>query len=328
MVVSKYRDYLPLCRQQHIFARAGVDLSVSTMAGWAGAVSVALTPLAERLYRELLTRNVVHADETMMRILDTRKGGTSTKGYLWSYVSGEYTGNPIAVFECHAGRGAKYPLAFLSEWTGGYLVSDDYDAYKAVAKENSQIINAGCWSHARRRFAELYKASGEPRAEFVLKVLARMFSLEEHIRSRSSENKVRWRRRYIKPLLDKLHGWLTEQRDTCPPGSALYKAISYPLKPKTWTSLVRFLEDGRVPMENNRAERAIRPVAMGRANWLFAGSLAAGERAAQIMGLLETAKMSGLEPHAWLTDVLKRLPSWPEERMDELLPFPSYRFSE
>lgn len=328
VVVSKYRDYLPLYRQQHIFARADVDLSVSAMAGWVGAVSVALTPLAERLYRELLTRSVVHADETMMRILDTRKGGTSRQGYLWSYVSGEYTGNPIAVFECHAGRGAKYPLAFLSEWTGGYLVSDDYDAYKAVAKENDRIINAGCWSHARRRFAELYKASGDPRAEFVLKVLARMFSLEERIRARSPENKVRWRRRYIKPLLDKLHGWLTEQRGACQPGSALYKAISYPLKPKTWASLVRFLEDGRVPMENNRAERAIRPVAMGRSNWLFAGSLAAGERAAQIMGLLETAKMNGLEPHAWLTDVLKRLPSWPEDRLDELLPFPAFRFNE
>lgn len=328
MVISKYRDYLPLYRQQHIFARAGVDLSVSTMAGWVGAASVVLTPLAERLYSELLTRSVVHADETTMRILDTRKGGTSRQGYLWSYVSGEHTGNPIVIFECHAGRGAKYPLAFLSEWTGGYLVSDDYDVYKSVAKENDRIINAGCWSHARRRFAELYKANGDPRAGFVLKVLARMFSLEERIRARSPKNKVRWRRRYIKPLLDKLHAWLTEQLDACPKESALYKAINYPLKTKTWPSLVRSLEDGRVPMENNRAERTIRPVAMGRGNWLFAGSLTAGERAAQIMGLLETAKMNGLEPHAWLTDALKRLPSWPTDRLNELLPFPAYRFSE
>lgn len=328
VVVSKYRDYLPLYRQRHIFARADVDLSVSTMAGWVGAVSVALAPLAEQLRRLMLTREVIHADETPIRILDTRKGGTSRQGYLWTYVSGEHTGEPVIIFECHAGRGAKYPLVFLSEWTGGYLVSDDYDAYKAVARENRRIINGGCWSHARRRFAELYKASGDPRAEFVLKVLARMFSLEERIRSRSPENKVRWRRRYTRPLLDKLHAWLTEQLDACPKGSALYKAISYPLKSKTWASLVRFLEDGRVPMENNRAERAIRPVAMGRASWLFAGSLAAGERAAQIMGLLETAKMNGLEPHAWLTDVLKRLPSWPEERLDELLPFAGYRFSE
>jgi transposase len=327
VVVSKYRDYLPLYRQQHIFARADVDLSVSTMAGWVGAASVALTPLAGLLREKLLTRSVVHADETTMRILDTRKGGSSRKGYLWTYVSGEHTGNPIAVFECHAGRGAKYPLAFLSEWTGGYLVTDDYDAYKSAAKENDRIINVGCWSHARRRFAELYKASGEPRAGFVLKVLARMFSLEERIRSRTPENKVRWRRRYIKPLLDKLHAWLTEQLDACPEDSALHKAIYYPLKVKTWPSLVRFLEDGRVPMENNRAERAIRPVAMGRASWLFAGSLAAGERAAQIMGLLETAKMNGLQPHAWLTDVLRRLLSWPVERLNELQPFPSYRFS-
>lgn len=328
VVVSKYRDYLPLYRQQHIFARADVDLSVSTMAGWGGAVSVALTPLAEQLRRLMLTREVIHADETSMRILDTRKGGTSSKGYLWTYVSGEHTGTPIVIFECHAGRGAQYPLAFLSEWAGGYLVTDDYDAYKSAAKENPGIINVGCWSHARRRFAELYKANKDPRAGFVLKVLGRMFSLEGRIRSRSPENKVRWRRRYIKPLLDKLHTWLTEQLDACSHESALHKAINYPLKAKTWPSLIRFLEDGRVPMENNRAERAIRPVAMGRASWLFAGSLAAGERAAQIMGLLETAKMNGLEPHAWLTDVLKRLPSWPEDRLDELLPFPDYRFSE
>ncbi len=327
VVVSKYRDYLPLYRQQHIFARADVALSVSTMAGWVGAVSVALTPLAEQLRHLMLTREVIHADETPMRILDTRKGRVSQKGYIWAYVSGEHTGSPIVVFECHAGRGAKYPLSFLSEWAGGYLITDDYDVYKSVAKENGHIINAGCWSHARRRFAELYKASGDPRAGFVLKVLARMFSLEERIRLRSPENKVRWRRRYIKPLLDKLHAWLTEQRDACPQESALYKAINYPLKVRTWPSLVRFLEDGRVPVENNRAERAIRPVAMGRGNWLFAGSLAAGERAAQIMGLLETAKMNGLEPHAWLTDVLKRLPSWPEDRLDELLPFPTYAFS-
>ncbi|EBT2371823.1 IS66 family transposase [Salmonella enterica] len=154
-----------------------------------------------------------------------------------------------------------------------------------------------------------------------------MFSLEERICSRSPENKVRWRRRYISPLLDKLHAWLTEQLDACPKGSALYKAINYPLKARTWPSLVRFLEDGRVPMENNRAERAIRPVAMGRASWLFAGSLAAGERAVQIMSLLETAKMNGLEPHVWLTDVLTRLPSWPEERLHELLSFPTYCFA-
>ncbi|EAP1707827.1 IS66 family transposase [Salmonella enterica] len=328
VVVSKYRDYLPLYRQQHIFARADVDLSVSTMAGWVGAASVALTPLAEQLRRLILAREVIHADETTMRILDTRKGGVSRQGYLWTYVSGEHTGEPVVIFECHGGRGARYPLAFLSEWVGGYLVTDDYDAYKLVAKENPGIINVRCWSHARRRFAELYKANKDPRAEFVLKVLARMFHLEERIRSRSPENKVRWRRRYIKPLLDKLYTWLTEQRDACAPGSALYKALNYPLKEKTWPSLVRFLEDGRVPMENNRAERAIRPVAMGRSSWLFAGSLAAGERAAQIMGLLETAKMNGLEPHAWLTDVLKRLPSWPEGRLHELLPFPAYRFSE
>lgn len=160
-----------------------------------------------------------------------------------------------------------------------------------------------------------------------LKMMSHLFRLESKISHRPPEKIAQWRQRYTKPLLEQLHAWLTEQEKACPPGGALHKAISYPLKKETWPTLVHFLENGSIPVHNNRAERTIRPVAMGRKSWLFAGSQAAGTRAAQIMSLLETAKMNGLEPYAWLSDVLSRLPSWPEERLNELLPLNGFTFS-
>lgn len=327
VVVSKYRDYQPLYRQQHIFARADIELPVSTMAGWVGAAGAALAPLAALLHQTLLTRSVIHADETTQQILDTRKGGAAKRGYLWSYVSGEKNGGRGCLLRVSPRPWQPVSDLILSGWSG-HLVTDDYAAYKAMAKQNPGIINTGCWSHVRRRFADLYKANRDPRAGIALKMMSHLFRLESKISHRPPEKIAQWRRRYTKPLLEQLHAWLTEQEKACPPGGALHKAISYPLKKETWPTLVHFLENGSIPVHNNRAERTIRPVAMGRKSWLFAGSQAAGTRAAQIMSLLETAKMNGLEPHAWLTDVLQRLPSWPEEQLDALLPFPAYRFSE
>lgn len=321
VVISKYRDYQPLYRQQHIFARTDVELPVSTMAGWVGAAGVALTPLAERLHQALLTRPVIHADETSMRILDTKKDGKSRSGYLWAYASGEKNGPAIICFDSQTGRGHEHPQAWLQDWHG-YLVVDGFKAYETLADNAANITLVGCWAHARRGFADLHKASGDPRAAMAVKQIAGLYRLEKKIRHRPAEKLRQWRQRYARPMLDNLWLWLEEQARSCAPGSALYKAINYTLKRRV--ALSRFLEDGALPLDNNRCERAIRPVVMGRSNWLFAGSVAAGERAAKIMSLLETAKMNGLEPHAWLTDVLKRLPRWSEERLDELLPFPGY----
>ncbi|EKI9930408.1 IS66 family transposase, partial [Salmonella enterica] len=320
----KYRDYQPLYRQQHIFARADVELPVSTMAGWVGAAGVALNPLAELLHRELLTRSVLHADETTMRILDTRKGGKTRSGYLWAYASGEKSGPAIVCFDSQTGRGHEHPAAWLQGWSGS-LVADGYITYETLAKHDPGITLAGCWAHARRGFADLYKANKDPRAAMAVRQIAGLYRLEKKIRHRPAEKIRQWRQRYSRPIVDKLWLWLEQQKDACPESSALGKAINYILKRRE--TLSRFLDDGSLPLDNNRCERAIRPVVMGRSNWLFAGSLAAGTRAAQIMSLLETAKMNGLEPHAWLTDVLTRLPSWPEERLHELLPFPEYRFA-
>lgn len=219
VVVSKYRDYQPLYRQQHIFARADIELPVSTMAGWGWAAGAALAAL---LHQTLLTRSVIHADETTLQILDTRRGGAAKRGY----VSGEKTGDAVVCFECLPGCGSQYPTSFLSGWSG-HLLTDDYAAYKAMAKQNPGVFNAGCWSHVRRRFAGLYKANCDPRAGMALKMMSHLFRLENKISHRPPEKIAQWRRRYTKPLLDQLHAWLTEQEKSCPPGGALHKAISY-----------------------------------------------------------------------------------------------------
>ncbi|ELW4385303.1 IS66 family transposase [Salmonella enterica] len=325
VVVSKYRDYQPLHRQQHIFARSDVELPVSTMADWVGRTGVALAPLAELLHKALLKRPVLHADETKMRILDTKKGGKTRSGYLWAYVSGEKSGPGIVCFDSQTGRGSEHPARYLEGWSGR-LVVDGYPVYETLACQNKGMELAGCWAHARRNFADLWKASKEPRAAMAVRQIAGLYRLEKKIRYRSTEKIRQWRQRYARPILEKLWQWLEQQKNACPESSALGKAIAYVLKRRL--TLSRFLDDGALPLDNNRCERAIRPVVMGRSNWLFAGSVAAGERAAKIMSLLETAKLNGLDPHAWLNDVLKRLPLLQTEDLHELLPFPAYRFSE
>ncbi|EIE5051878.1 IS66 family transposase, partial [Salmonella enterica subsp. enterica serovar Java] len=298
---------------------------VSSMADMVGAAGAALSPLAALLHRELLSRPVVHADETTLKILDTKKGGKSCSGYLWAYVSGERSGSQIVCFDCRPGRGHQYPENWLQGWSGT-LVVDGYKAYRTLANNVPEITLAGCWVHTRRGFADLYKISKDPRAAIAVKKIAGLYRLEKKISSRPVEKIRQWRQRYARPILEDLWLWLEEQEPKCSPGRALHKAIVYALSHRV--ELSRFLEDGAVPLDNNVCERAIKNVVLGRKSWLFAGSQMAGERAAQIMSLLETAKRNGLEPHAWLTNVLKRLPSWPEDRLDELLPLPGFVFSD
>nr|WP_077780217.1 IS66-like element ISEc49 family transposase [Escherichia coli] len=324
VIINKYGDHLPLYRQQQVFARSDVGLPVSSMADMVGVAGAALSPLAALLHRELINRPVVHADETTLKILNTKKGGKSCSGYLWAYVSGERTGPSVVCFDCRTGRSHEYPENWLQGW-GGTLVVDGHKAYRTLANKVPEITLAGCWAHARRGFADLYKISKDPRAAIAVKKIAGLYRLEKKISSRPVEKIRQWRQRYARPILEELWSWLEEQEPQCSPGRALHKAIVYALSHRV--ELSRFLEDGAVPLDNNVCERAIKNVVLGRKSWLFAGSQMAGERAAQIMSLLETAKRNGLEPHAWLTDVLMRLPEWPEERLAELLPLEGFTFS-
>lgn len=324
VVISKTCDHLPLHRQQKIYARAGVSLPASTLSDWFGEVGAALSPLAAALRRDLLAQPVLQADETPLMVLDTQKG-KAKKGYLWAYVSAAGSAREVVIYDCCLGRSGQHARDMLSGWSGT-LVVDDYGGYKALFRDEDEngdkrvpAVEAGCWAHARRKFADLFKMNCAPEAAEALVYMGYLYDLEHAIRARSAEQKRRWRQRYAKPHVEVFHGWLTEKKATSAPGGVLHKAIGYVLK--RWTALLAYLDDGRVPVDNNRCERAMRPVAMGRKAWLFAGSQRAGERMADLMSLVETARLNGLEPWGWLREVLEKLPSWPASHLDELLPY-------
>ena len=281
VVISKCRDHLPLYRQQVIYRRQGVDIPRSTLSGWMGAVGVALSPLVAALHQRLLTHPVLHADETPLSILDPGKGKTA-RGYLWTYVSGAESGDGVVLFDCRPGRSGRYAATILQGWQGT-LVTDDYAGYKALFSTGA-IREAGCWAHVRRKFFEQYRANKGAVAQQALQRIRELYKLERLIKSRPPAKKRQWRRRYATPWLETFHDELLRQQQQTPVGSGIRNAIDYALK--RWSSLLVYLEDGYVPIDNNRAENAIRPVAVGRKNWLFAGSLLAGQRMAGIMSLL------------------------------------------
>lgn len=325
VVTAKVLDHLPLQRQQKIYAREGVQLPVSTLADWFGQTAVVLSPLAAALRRDLLRQPVLQADETPLQILDTRKG-KAKKGWLWAYVSAAGSARDIVVYDCRPGRGGEYARSMLAGWSGT-LVVDGYAGYSALFRDGQEgeravpsgIREAGCMAHVRRKFMELYRMNGSPGAREALMQIRALYTLERTIRDRPAEQKRRWRHRYAKPRLAAFHAWLTATEKTSSPGGGLHGAVTYALK--RWPALETYLDDGRVPVDNNRCEQMMRPVAQGRKSWLFAGSLRGGERLAELLTLLHTARLNGLEPQVWLRDVLEKLPSWPASRLDELLPY-------
>lgn len=325
VVIAKVMDHLPLHRQQKIYAREGVMLPESTLADWFGQTAAVLAPLAAALKRDLLRQPVLQADETPLQVLDTQKGKAKNV-YLWAYVSAAGSERDLVVYDCRPGRAGEYARAMLAGWSGT-LVVDGYAGYSALFSPKggdgrglpTAVREAGCLAHVRRKFMDLYKMNGSPGAREALEQIRELYILERTIRQRPAEQKRRWRRRYAKPQMARFHRWLTERENQSAPGGALHGAITYTLK--RWASLQTYLEDGRVPVDNNRCEQMMRPVAQGRRNWLFAGSLRGGERMADLLSLVHTARLNGLEPRAWLRDVLEKLPSWPASRLDELLPY-------
>ena len=315
VAVSKYLDHLPLYRQEAIYARSGVTLGRTTLAEWIGRIGVALQPLVDALRRELLTRPVLHADETPVAQLDPGRGQTK-RAYLFAYASAAATGAPpIVLFDYCASRSGQHAQHFLGDWRGRLMV-DDFSGYKALFCTG--ITELGCWAHARRKYYDLHQASGSPVAQEALTRIAALYRVEAAARDLSAEDRMAYRQEHAAPLLQSLKVWLDALRPTVPGASGTAKAIDYTLR--RWSALTRYLEDGRDPIDNNRIENAIRPIALGRKNWLFAGSERAGQRAAAIMSLLATAKANGHDPHAWLTDVLTRLPTTLDRDIGTLLP--------
>jgi transposase len=316
VIVSKFADHLPLYRLAQIAARQGVTLALPTLADWVGRIGVALQPLADRLAWHLLQEGVLHADETPVQQLDPG-GGKTKKAYLWAYRSnGLGQGPPVVVFDYQASREGKHAASFLQGWHG-HLMVDDYAGYKALFRD-STVIELGCMAHARRKFFDLAKASGSPVAARALRHIARLYRIEDKAKGKTAEERQRLRAKHSVPRLKLYHAWLLKTRAKVPDGSGTAKAMDYSLK--RWDALARYAGTGHLPIDNNLVENDIRPIAVGKKNWLFTGSERAGKRAAAIQTLLGTARLNGLDPAARLKDTLEKLPAWPASRIDELLP--------
>jgi len=319
VLVAKYADHQPLYRQEGIFARAGLALSRSTLAQWVGACGVQLQPLVAALQAELLSRPVLHADETPVAMLKPGHGKTH-RAYLWSYGTTVFDPLKAVVFDFAESRAGRHVQTFLGTPTDagwrGTLICDDYAGYKQLFGD--RIIEAGCLAHARRKHFDLWANHKSTVAEQALVLFGQLYDIEREVKDLEVDERRRIRQLKAKPIADHLQAWLILQRQRVPEGSATAKAIDYSLN--RWTALTRYLDDGRLPADNNWIENRIRPIALGRANWLFAGSLRAGQRAAAIMSLIGSAKMNDLDPYAYLSDVLARLPTHPASRIAHLLP--------
>ncbi len=258
---------------------------------------------------------MLHADETPVQQLDPGREKTK-RAYLWAYRSNALGSDPpIVVFDYQPGRCGKYVAEFLHDWQGALMV-DEFAGYQALFR--GEVIELACMAHARRKFFDLHQANGSPVAAEALRRFAALYAIEAAAKGKTVEERARRRKETSQPLLEALHLWLQNTRRSVADGGALAKAIDYSLR--RWPAFARYATNGFYPIDNNPVENAIRPIAIGKKNWLFAGSEAAGQRAAAIQSLLETARANGIEPMAWLTDTLAKLPAWPNSRIDELLP--------
>ncbi|MDO9571421.1 MAG: IS66 family transposase [Hydrogenophaga sp.] len=314
VLVGKYADHLPLYRQEVIFGRAGLAIPRSTLAQWVGTCGVRLQPLVDALRSEILGHRVLHADETPVAMLKPGEGKTH-RAYLWAYAPGALEDMKAVVYDFCESRSGEHARRFLGEWKGS-LTCDDFSGYKALIA--SGVTEVGCLAHARRKFFDLNAANQSQIAEFALQQFTRVYDIEREVKELGTEKRQIVRQQQTRPILDALLNWMTLQRRQVPDGSATAKALDYSLR--RWEALTRFVSDGQLPIDNNWIENQIRPIAIGRNNWLFAGSLRAGQRAAAVMSLIQSARMNGHDPYAYLKDVLTRLPTHKASRIDELLP--------
>ena len=314
VLVAKYADHLPLYRQEDIFARAGMALPRSTLAQWVGVCGVQLQPLVDALKDEILSCAVLHADETPVAML--KPGNKKThRAYLWAYAPGAFEDMKAVVYDFCESRAGEHARAFLGEWKGS-LVCDDFSGYKQSFTLG--VTEAGCMAHARRKFFELHASNKSQIAGQALSYISALYDVEREVKNLTANERLHIRQARSKPLTDALYRWMELQRRQITDGSATAKAIDYSIK--RWSALTRFLDDGQLPIDNNWAENQIRPVAIGRKNWLFAGSLRAGQRAAAVMSLIQSARLNGHDPYAYLKDVLAHLPTHKNSQIEELLP--------
>jgi transposase len=330
VLVDKYADHLPLYRQEQRFKRHGLHISRSTLWNWVRLSASSLIPLVEAMKQDLLVVGHVFSDDTTMPTLREpsleNKGKQAKNNTMWVYTgpSKEKKKFPIVIYDFAESRGSEHPIAFLKDFKG-YLQADAYSSYNPLFESQEgllpQCIEVGCWAHVRRKFVEALTANPKSIAKEVLEMIGELYKVEKEFREKdltSKEIAVK-RQELSKPQLEKIHDWLLKYEPQVAPKSKLGQAISYTLS--NWKALIVYIQEGRLEIDNNRSERCIKGVVLGRKNYMFMGSSQGGRAAATIYSLVETCKQNDVDPLAYLADVLARIPTHPNKQIHELLPY-------
>lgn len=334
VIIAKHDDHLPLFRQEEIYRRSGAFIARSSMAGWIGQCAAQLIPLVNAMKEHLKQQTVIHADETPVKLLAPGTGKTH-QAYVWAYRSSDLetqehhpgqsppascdsspASRRCVIYEFADSRAGEHARAMLGDWRGT-LLTDDYSGYKALFA-TGQVKEAGCWAHARRKFFEAHKLNKSEIAQEAVQRIAQLYQIEAQLKGLCADERLRIRQEQSAPLLEEFKRWLIGHRQLLADADVTAKAIDYTTR--RWAALTLHLQDANVPVDNNAVENAMRPIALGRKNWLFVGSKTAGERAACVMSLIESAKLNGHDTWHYLKDILEKLPTWPNSRLQELLP--------
>jgi transposase len=328
VATSKYVDGLPLYRQEKIFQRLGVDVSRATLASWMVKMGELVEPLAERIRAEIRSGSFVQCDETPFQVLKEPGKRAQSQSYLWALRGGE-SEHPLIFYEYDPSRSGEVPKRLLRGFQG-FLQTDGYEGYAALGREPG-VVHVGCWAHARRKFDEALRgqpkskkkgakrSAKQSKARQTLSQIQALYAIERTLKEASPEERHAARQERSKPIIEKLRAWLDASIDSVPPQSLTGKAMAY--THRQWPKLVRVLEDGRIPLDTNRVENAIRPFVVGRKNWLFADTVAGARASANLYGLIETAKANQIEPGRYLAYLFERLPSVTlVEELEALLP--------
>ena len=319
VVVSKYADHLPLYRQEGILARHGVTLSRKTLCDWVMASANILEPVAELMKTRLLASKIIHTDDTPVTVRSPGKEGTR-QGRFWVYLGD--VGHPYVVYDYTPSRRRDGPAAFLETFTGSdehprYLQADAFGGYDGIFAADNGVKEVACWAHARRKFHDA-RSSDVNRAHQMLAWIRQLYDVEREAKDLDAITRCALRQDNAKPILDKMKQWLGEQRNLALPKSPIGEAITYALN--QWQALNRYLDDGDLAIDNNAAENALRTIAVGRKNWLFAGSDRGGRAAATLYSLIQSAKRHGIDPFLYLRDLFLRIPTHPNKDIHQLLP--------